>query len=277
MKKALETGDEVIDSRLIIEANTLPKCMLSVGPRGTRFIDFILANALSAGFDEIVLVLHKYDTLTEPHVRNTLSQLSPETQLIIARQITPEGRTKPWGTGDAVYQGLLAANLSVDDHYSITNSDNLCSVHAFTLARGYSGNAVFSYATTALGINSSDRSKYGLILTDTVRHLMVSMIEKPSAEEILSLEKIGELSVNMNLYTYRCGDTRELLANLIPHPVRDEKELNDVANTLAADKKMGAFIIAESLPDLTSKADISRVQAYLSEHYPHIVTQLIHE
>jgi hypothetical protein len=59
--------------------------------------------------------------------------------------------------------------------------------------------------------------------------------------------------------------------------VRNEKELNDVANILAADGKMGAYIIAESLPDLTSKADIPRVQDYLATHYPHIITQLTHE
>jgi len=47
MKKALETTDPNIhiDPRLLEEANTLPKCMLSVGPNGTRFIDYILWNA----------------------------------------------------------------------------------------------------------------------------------------------------------------------------------------------------------------------------------------
>jgi glucose-1-phosphate adenylyltransferase len=276
MKKALETGSEIIDPKLIHEANTLPKSMLSVGPGGTRFIDFILSNAMSAGFNEIVMVLHMDDSTTEYHVRSTLSKLSAKVSLTIARQITPEGRTKPWGTGDAVYQGVLASNLAPSDHYSIVNSDNLCSIEALRMAREFKGNAVFSYATAALGISSADRSKYGLILIDTVNHRMVSMVEKPTAEEILELEKIGELSVNMNLYTYNCGETQELLSELVPHPVRNEKELNDVANILAAHGKMGAYIITESMPDLTSKADIPRVQEYLNTHYSHIITQLTH-
>ena len=46
MKKALETGSETIDPKLIEEANTLPKCMLSVGPEGQRFIDYIIHNAI---------------------------------------------------------------------------------------------------------------------------------------------------------------------------------------------------------------------------------------
>lgn len=47
MKKAFEQTDSTIslDPKLIEEANTLPKCMLSVGPNGTRFIDYILWNA----------------------------------------------------------------------------------------------------------------------------------------------------------------------------------------------------------------------------------------
>lgn len=46
MKKALEEDSSVhIEPKLIEEANTLPKCMLSVGPNGTRFIDYILLNA----------------------------------------------------------------------------------------------------------------------------------------------------------------------------------------------------------------------------------------
>jgi hypothetical protein len=48
MKKTLEeTAPDIhINPLLIEEANTLPKCMLSVGPNGTRFIDYILWNAV---------------------------------------------------------------------------------------------------------------------------------------------------------------------------------------------------------------------------------------
>ena len=48
MKKALEPNDSdiTIDPKLIEEADTLPKCMLSVGPNGTKFIDYILWNAV---------------------------------------------------------------------------------------------------------------------------------------------------------------------------------------------------------------------------------------
>jgi glucose-1-phosphate thymidylyltransferase/glucose-1-phosphate adenylyltransferase len=47
MKKAFE-GDSTIDPVLLEEANTLPKCMLSVGPNRTRFIDYIVWNAVHA-------------------------------------------------------------------------------------------------------------------------------------------------------------------------------------------------------------------------------------
>ena len=271
MKKAFETGDTGIDPVLIHEANTLPKCMLSVGPQRTRFIDFILANTVSAGFQEIILILHPGDEVTGAHVINTLALLSPETVLSIVRQIIPEGRVKPHGTGDAIHQAVSLSALEEDDLYSVTNADNLCSQEAFTRAYSADTNTIFPYATASLGISPEARSKYGLVLCDTLQGKMVAMYEKPNTAEILELEIQGELTVNMNLYTLRVADTKDLLAGLTPHPVRDEKELNDVINALASEGNMRAEIISEALPDLTSKSDIPLVRAYLASNYSGVV------
>ncbi len=271
MKKALETGDTKTNPALIHEANTLPKCMLSVGPSGTRFIDFILANAVSARFQEIILILHPDDEVTGAHVTKTLALLSPETFLSIVRQVIPAGRVKPHGTGDAIHQAVSLSGLEAEDLYSVTNADNLCSQEAFARAYSATTNTIFPYATESLGISPESRSKYGLVLYDTLQGKMVAMYEKPNAAEILELEKQGELTVNMNLYTLRVADTKNLLAGLTPHPVRDEKELNDVINALASEGNMRAKIISEALPDLTSKSDIPVVRAYLASHYSGVV------
>lgn len=108
MKKALETGVESIDPLLLEEANTLPKCMLSVGPNKTRFIDYILWNAVQAGFEEIVVVLNPKDTVTEAHIQNEklLRNYKSTVTIRFIRQIVPADREKPWGTGDAVWQAL---------------------------------------------------------------------------------------------------------------------------------------------------------------------------
>ncbi len=74
MKKALATGDTDIDPKLLEEANTLPKCMLSVGVNGHRFIDYLIANAYEAGFRDMIMILHPNDVITEPHVRAEIAR-----------------------------------------------------------------------------------------------------------------------------------------------------------------------------------------------------------
>ncbi len=270
MKKALEIGSETIDPKLIEEANTLPKCMLSVWPKGQRFIDYILYNAVQGGFHEIIIVLHPADTVTETHIRSEVLTRGYDLTLQIVRQIVPAERSKPWGTGDAVYQALQASDLKNTEWYSVSNADNLCSKEAFRKAYETTANTIFPYETRALGIPDDVRSKYGLVLSDRSSGAMIRMVEKPTAEEILILEQEAELSVNMNLYTLRFGDTYEYLSTLIPHPVRDEKEFNDVVNHLASFGGMRSYIIRERLPDLTSKVDISLVQILLTDLYPHL-------
>ncbi len=74
----------------------------------------------------------------------------------------------------------------------------------------------------------------------------------------------------MNLVTLSVSETLPLLAALVPHPVRDEKEVTDVYTTLLAQDRLNCIVITESIPDLTSKADIPKVQSYLRTNYPHI-------
>jgi hypothetical protein len=96
------------------------------------------------------------------------------------------------------------------------------------------------------------------------------MVEKPDLARIAELEKTFSLSVNMNIFTLKYEETRPRFEKLIPHPVRDEKELTDVLKALAQEGNIQCQIIRESLPDLTSKADIPQVHHYLQLHYPQI-------
>ena len=120
----------------------------------------------------------------------------------MVRQLIPPERIKPWGTGDAVYQALRASGLKNTEWYSVSNADNLCSVGALKKAYETTANTIFPYETKSLGIPDEARSRYGLVLSDR-SGAMIRMVEKPTTEEIVMLEKEAELSVNMNLYTLR--------------------------------------------------------------------------
>jgi len=271
MKKALEQDSGIeIDPRLVEEANTLPKCMLSVGPSGTRFIDYLLWNAAKGGFRDIIVLLNPKDAVTRPYVESSIVKMDLGVSVHFAIQHLAPGREKPWGTGDAICQALEQFPLDPDDVYTISNSDNLCSESVFAAAFGTEENTIFSYDTSSLGIDPDDRVKYGLVISDRQNGRMVGIVEKPSLEEISRISETSDLSVNMNILTLSYSDTIEKLRNLVPHPVRDEKEVTDVFRELSDQGMLASHIVREALPDLTSKADIPKVQKYLADTYPEI-------
>jgi dTDP-glucose pyrophosphorylase len=112
--------------------------------------------------------------------------------------------------------------------------------------------------------------KYGLVVASKLTKNMVTIVEKPSLDEIMALEWEHTLSVNMNILTLSYSDTIFKLRNLEPHPVRGEKEITDVFRELAKEGRLKSEIVFESLPDLTSKSDIPKVQKYLEEAYPEL-------
>ena len=96
-------------------------------------------------------------------------------------------------------------------------------------------------------------------------------MEKPDAREIAEMESTGlELGVNMNLVTLVAKDAVPLLEKLVPHPVRDEKEVTDVYRALCERGSLECVTVREAMPDLTSKSDIPKVRDYLKSAYPDI-------
>lgn len=188
MKKALTTGSEDIDPKLLEEANTLPKCMLSVGVNGHRFIDYLIYNAYQAGFRDMIMIVHPNDTVIESHVRNVIEDFKMnDLTLKIARQFIPEGREKPHGTGDAVDQALTQCKLADDEFFTLTNSDNLCSIEAFQSAYSCEKNTILPYDPISLGIAPEERSRYGLIASNPAGQT-VALVEKPDLSEIAQME-----------------------------------------------------------------------------------------
>jgi hypothetical protein len=154
--------------------------------------------------------------------------------------------------------------------YTISNSDNISSSEVFRNAYLARENTIYSYDTTSLGIPLNSRVNFGLVVTHRESKKMTNIVEKPSLDEIEFLEWEHSLSVNMNILTLSYKDTIYMLRNLVPHPIRDEKEITDVFRELAVEGRLKSEIIFESLPDLTSKSDIPKVQKYLAETYPEL-------
>lgn len=116
------------------------KQMESVGPSGELIIDYSIHDAIEAGFDRIVFVIrHDLDadfrevigdrTAKKIEVAYAYQELDdlPEGFTL------PEGRTKPWGTG----QCILACRGIVNEPFAIINADDYYGKEAFKLLHDY--------------------------------------------------------------------------------------------------------------------------------------------
>jgi len=98
-----------------------------VGPRGEIILDYSVRDALAAGFTKVVFVIRRemaelfretvgvrYEGITE--VAYAFQELEP----LPGGRVSPPGRTKPWGTGQAV----LAASQAVRGPFAVINADD---------------------------------------------------------------------------------------------------------------------------------------------------------
>ncbi len=98
-----------------------------VGPGGEIIMDYSIHDALEAGFDKVVFIIRK--DLEKDFKEVIGNRIEKITEVAYAYQeLTnlpegfhlPEGRTKPWGTGQAV----LSIKGLVDGPFAVINSDD---------------------------------------------------------------------------------------------------------------------------------------------------------
>lgn len=111
-----------------------------MGPNGEIIMDYSIYDAIEAGFNKVVFVTRRdlYETFKEVigdriakiiHVEYAFQELSdlPEGFSV------PEGRTKPWGTG----QAILACKDIVKEPFLVINADDYYGKTAFKLIHDY--------------------------------------------------------------------------------------------------------------------------------------------
>ena len=100
-----------------------------VGPGGEIIMDYSVHDALEAGFNKVVFIIRK--DLEKDFKEIIGKRMEQRTEVVYAFQelddlpagfVKPEGRTKPWGTGQAILscRGLVQepfAEINADDYY----------------------------------------------------------------------------------------------------------------------------------------------------------------
>lgn len=117
------------------------KQLAPVGPGGEIIMDYSIYDAIEAGFDKVVFVIRK--DLEETFREVIGSRIEKQVEVAYAYQETediPEkyqkkfaGRTKPWGTG----QAILCCRDLVDTPFLVINADDYYGKEAYREAYSY--------------------------------------------------------------------------------------------------------------------------------------------
>ncbi len=111
-----------------------------VGPNGEIIMDYSVKDALDAGFDRIVFIIRKdLDKDFREIIGNRMEKIADvayayqELDDLPEGFVRPEGRTKPWGTGQAV----LACRDIIKEPFAVINADDYYGKEAFVKLHDY--------------------------------------------------------------------------------------------------------------------------------------------
>ena len=107
-----------------------------VGPSGEIVIDYSVFDAIAAGFGKLLFVIRRdiedtFRSVIEPHFagRIAIEYAYQELDDVPAGFAAPSGRTKPWGTGHAVY----ACRHACREPFAVINADDFYGRASFQL------------------------------------------------------------------------------------------------------------------------------------------------
>ena len=270
MKKQVTVAN--LSEEEIAQANERSKGLIGVGPNGRPLLDFLLLNAKKAGYKNIYIIIGEQGDLFKEFYgcKNSNNDFNGLT-ISFATQYIPEGRIKPFGTADALFQATEQYPELNSQEYTVCNSDNLYSTEAlYALRKTTSPNAFISYNRDALEFPLERISRFAIAKLSENNQLL-DILEKPTADVLENYKDAeGKLRVSMNAFKFNGELLYPYLKNCPVHPERDEKELPTVLlNALKEhpDTTLG-IPFSEHVPDLTAKEDIAEVKAYLKKHYP---------
>src|SRR6516164_8821871 len=130
-----------------------------VGPAGETIIDYSIYDAMRAGFGKLVFVIRK--DIEEPfkeivgarfEKRIAVEYVYQELDKLPAGFTVPEGRTKPWGTTQAV---LMAEDV-IHEPFAVINADDFYGAESYQVLAEH------------LESGTSDYAMVGFILRNTL-------------------------------------------------------------------------------------------------------------
>lgn len=116
------------------------KQLASVGPNGATLLDYSIHDALQAGFGRVVYIIRKdlekdFRQIVGSKWEKTVpvDYVFQELSLLPTGFTVPSGRTKPWGTGHAIW----AAKDALEEPFAALNADDYYGPNSFKILSGF--------------------------------------------------------------------------------------------------------------------------------------------
>lgn len=244
-----------------------------VGPSGEIIMDYSVYDAMEAGFDKVVFIIRKD---LEKDFREIIGKRMEklietgyafqELDDLPAGFVKPEGRTKPWGTGQAILccKDLVQepfAVINADDYYGkeafVKVHDYLVQEHAdsgrmeFCMAGFQMGNTLSENGGVTRGICSVDENSHLSKVTET--HNIVKTPQGPAVQTADGTRTpiAADCPVSMNMW----GLTPEIFGVL-------ERGFADFLKNLQ-DKMRGEYLIPTIIDRLiqTKQANVTVLES----------------
>lgn len=210
-----------------------------VGSDGEFIVDYSIYDAVKAGFDKVIFIIkpeHRSDF--DDTIGKRLKGIKVEYAYQVLDDIPegaviPEGRTKPWGTGHAVY----AARELINENFAVINADDFYGRESFTVVGEYLktakpgqycmagfrlDNTVTEHGSVSRGICTVDENGF---LSDIIERTKIEVtdhgIEYIEKEERFPLQP--DVTVSMNFWGFT-PDFKDVLAEGFEKFVKSEKE-----------------------------------------------------
>ena len=260
--KASEAKD--IGTAATEQANNRTKGLIEIGEDGKPLLYYLLRNAQEAGYKTIYLIT----AADASFFRSTMLSLTnlDQLQFVFVTQHIPQGRTKPLGTADAVFQALEQFPVLQKNRFSVCNSDNLYSVNAFRRLRSIEqGSGLIAYDSKSLNFTKEKIAGFALLVFDSDFYLQ-NIVEKPAAADLnKATDEHGSVYISMNAFTFDGNVLYSFLSDCPIHLDRDEKELPTALLHMIQEhpRSVKGIPMQEHVPDLTTKKDLLLLAHYL--------------
>lgn len=241
------------------------KQLEKMGPNGEIIMDYSIYDAREAGFDKVVFIIRKdieqdFKTIIGDRIASQIEvdYVFQDIADIPEGFEVPEGRTKPWGTGQAVLccRGVVKEPfvvINADDYYG---KEAFVHMHDFLVnhqeADGYFQMGMAGYILKNT-LSENGTVTRGVCVVDDEENLS-EIIETTGIQEsegriICENEEVqkwitADVNVSMNMWAaypdfldYLAEGFREFLGNIGDNPLKKEYLLPTIVGQLLAEQK----------------------------------------